>query len=94
MLIALPDITYEGSVKNVRMIRHPTPARVGLGLFDYTDFFSVFDWGRMPDELRNKGKALATLTAFIFEAMQKPDTWQALKNKTESWEMIKLRRSM
>ena len=50
---------YRGSVKDVK-----GPWGGGVA-FDYTDAYSVFDWGRMPDLLPQKGAALATLTAAL-----------------------------
>jgi len=80
----LPPITYEGSVKNVRMINAPTPRKTGSAWFEYTNYYSVFDWGRMPDELKGKGEALAVLTAFLFEQIEDPQTWIDLRS-SDCW---------
>jgi phosphoribosylaminoimidazole-succinocarboxamide synthase len=45
-------------------------------IFDYSDAYSVFDWGRMPDLLSKKGHALALIAADWFEKIERPDTWK------------------
>jgi phosphoribosylaminoimidazole-succinocarboxamide synthase len=64
---------YEGSVKNLWKIES------GLLEFEYTDAFSVFDWGRMPDELLHKGESLAALGAFFFESVGNPKSWMSVR---------------
>ncbi len=84
---ALPPVTYAGSVKNVRMSLEPTPDDIGTAIFEYTDDYSVFDWGKMPDKLKGKGQALAVLTAHVFESVANPRTWKALQS-SGCWEKI------
>ncbi len=38
-------------------------------LFQFSDRYSVFDWGEMPDHLEGKGKALALFTKRIYEVL-------------------------
>ncbi len=87
MAFQLPPVTYAGSVKNVRNLIGPNPVRTGTSAFDYTDHYSVFDWGRMPDELKNKGNALAVLTAYMFESVENQETWKNLKD-SKVWDNI------
>ena len=49
-------LIYTGSVKNIYQADDPA-----LLWFEYTDDFSVFDWGKMPDPIPGKGEALARL---------------------------------
>ncbi|MEY4630116.1 MAG: hypothetical protein RIQ81_236 [Pseudomonadota bacterium] len=56
-----PAMIYRGSVKNV--FRGTTP---GTLLFEYSDRYSVFDWGPMPDLILGKGEALAAIADTIF----------------------------
>lgn len=59
-------LIYEGSVKRVY-------APVGDAhhlWFHFTDDYSVFDWGKMPDTIANKGLALTLLGAFFFEQLE------------------------
>ncbi len=68
------DLIYRGSVKDLLgpVKAGPTEAVV----FEYSDAYSVFDWGRMPDALPRKGEALATLAADLFEKLEKADHWR------------------
>lgn len=58
-----------GSVKDLVVIHPPTEDRVGRGRFVFSDRYSVFDWGEMPDHLPGKGAALALIGAWFFERM-------------------------
>jgi phosphoribosylaminoimidazole-succinocarboxamide synthase len=57
------------SVKEFRVEREPTAADLGRGAFVFTDDYSVFDWGPMPDEIPDKGASLCTMGAFNFELL-------------------------
>jgi phosphoribosylaminoimidazole-succinocarboxamide synthase len=58
-----------GSVKDLKIIEQPVGGRSGWGLFTFSDRYSVFDWGEMPDQITNKGKALCTIGAYFFERL-------------------------
>jgi phosphoribosylaminoimidazole-succinocarboxamide synthase len=58
------------SVKEFRVEDAPTPESLGRGRFRFTDDYSVFDWGKMPDEIPDKGAALCTMGAFNFELLE------------------------
>ena len=58
-----------GSVKDLEIVKNPTPESMGLGRFHFSDRFSVFDWGEMPDQIENKGAALCTMGAYCFERL-------------------------
>jgi len=67
-------VLYRGSVKDLLgPVKMPTGSGV---VFEYTDAYSVFDWGRMPDVLARKGEALATLTADWFEKLEQAESWK------------------
>ncbi len=66
-------LAYEGSVK--RVWESSTDDTL---LFGFTDDYSIFDWGKMPETIENKGRALAVFGAFFFEYLAKPETWSAL----------------
>jgi phosphoribosylaminoimidazole-succinocarboxamide synthase len=55
------------SVKRFRIEREPTSEDLGRGTFVFTDEYSVFDWGRMPDTVPRKGASLCTMGAYNFE---------------------------
>ncbi len=68
------DRIYEGSVKTVyRDAQDPR-----LNYFYFSDDYSIFDWGKMPDTIMHKGKVLSILGGLMFEALARPDTWQML----------------
>jgi len=45
-----------GSVKDLVILKEPSLDEEGVGEFVFSDRYSVFDWGRMPDLLQDKGK--------------------------------------
>ena len=57
------------SVKEVRIEEPPTETTLGRGAFAFTDDYSVFDWGKMPDQIPDKGASLCTMGAFNFERL-------------------------
>lgn len=59
-----------GSVKDLTTIREPRGEEPGIGRFTFSDRYSVFDWGEMPDHIENKGKALCILGAYFFEKLE------------------------
>lgn len=80
---------YRGSVKD---LLGPLKTQNGSNalVFEYTDAFSVFDWGRMPDTLPRKGEALAVLAADFFEKLETPSFW---KEYSKSLEALALRKA-
>jgi phosphoribosylaminoimidazole-succinocarboxamide synthase len=60
-----------GSVKDLQVIRKPTKTAMGVGRFLFSDRYSVFDWGEMPDHIDGKGTALCLMGAYCFEQLEK-----------------------
>lgn len=60
-----------GSVKEVEIIKKPELNAEGEGEFVFSDRYSVFDWGEMPDHIEQKGSALCMLSSFFFELLEK-----------------------
>ena len=60
-----------GSVKEVEIIKKPGTGTEGEGDFIFSDRYSVFDWGEMPDHIEKKGSALCMLSSFFFELLEK-----------------------
>jgi len=58
------------SVKDLRVDEAPTAEAPGAGRFAFTDDYSVFDWGKMPDAIPRKGASLCTMGAFNFELLE------------------------
>jgi len=59
------------SVKDVVVAEPATPDRPGRGSFRFTDDYSVFDWGKMPDAVPGKGAALCAMGAATFELLER-----------------------
>ena len=60
-----------GSVKDLLVIESACENRPGLGNFVFSDRYSVFDWGEMPDHIQNKGRSLAAMAAYNFEELER-----------------------
>lgn len=59
-----------GSVKDLIVIEKPCKNKSGKGRFIFSDRYSVFDWGEMPDHIPNKGKSLCISAAYFFEKLE------------------------
>jgi len=59
-----------GSVKDLTVIEKPLKNKSGRGRFIFSDRYSVFDWGEMPDHIPNKGKSLCVSAAYFFEKLK------------------------
>ena len=60
-----------GSVKGLEVIKKPTRDAMGIGRFHFSDRYSVFDWGEMPDHIGAKGAALCLMGAYCFEQLER-----------------------
>jgi phosphoribosylaminoimidazole-succinocarboxamide synthase len=79
-------LVYKGSVKNIRRVKEPKTRRPGRYVFAFTDDYSVFDYGKMPDKIRGKGCAIAMMSAYLFEALEEPSAWKSLFCKRSVWD--------
>lgn len=73
-----------GSVKDLEIIKQPTRNSMGVGRFQFSDRYSVFDWGEMPDHIEGKGAALCLMGAYCFERLQEKgirNHYRGLANK-------------
>jgi phosphoribosylaminoimidazole-succinocarboxamide synthase len=59
-----------GSVKDLETVKRPTRDSMGVGRFHFSDRYSVFDWGEMPDLIEGKGAALCLMGAYCFERLE------------------------
>lgn len=59
-----------GSVKDLKIIKEADENNLGIGHFHFSDRYSVFDWGEMPDMITSKGKALCMIGAYFFEKLE------------------------
>jgi phosphoribosylaminoimidazole-succinocarboxamide synthase len=60
-----------GSVKDLQVSAPAYENSPGEGSFVFSDRYSVFDWGEMPDHIDGKGAALAVMSAFNFEELER-----------------------
>ncbi|KXB00507.1 hypothetical protein AKJ41_03990 [candidate division MSBL1 archaeon SCGC-AAA259O05] len=60
-----------GSVKDIEVIEEPSSGSVGQAVFTFSDRYSVFDWGEMPEHIDDKGEALALMGAYTFERLER-----------------------
>ncbi|MBI5680094.1 MAG: phosphoribosylaminoimidazolesuccinocarboxamide synthase [Methanobacterium sp.] len=58
-----------GSVKDLKILKNPTFEKPGEGIFTFSNRYSIFDWGGMPDHIDHKGKSIALLGAYFFEKL-------------------------
>jgi phosphoribosylaminoimidazole-succinocarboxamide synthase len=59
-----------GSVKDLEVLEKPVTDTMGVGRFHFSDRYSVFDWGEMPDHINGKGEALCLMGAYCFEWLE------------------------
>ncbi|MDO8647161.1 MAG: phosphoribosylaminoimidazolesuccinocarboxamide synthase [Candidatus Diapherotrites archaeon] len=60
-----------GKVKTVTILKQPTASEFGLATFDFRDEYSIFDYGRMPDDIPFKGESLCRMSAYNFQELAK-----------------------
>ncbi len=58
------------SVKDFEVDSPPSDDELGRGRFHFSDRYSVFDWGEMPDRIPHKGASLCTMGAHHFERLE------------------------
>ncbi|HKJ58314.1 MAG TPA: phosphoribosylaminoimidazolesuccinocarboxamide synthase [Halobacteriales archaeon] len=58
------------SVKEIHVETPATDGALGRGSFVFTDAYSVFDWGQMPDPIPQKGASLCAMGAGNFELLE------------------------
>lgn len=81
------QLAYEGSVKRV----YNSPDQSNTLWFEFTDDYSVFDWGKMPDTIAHKGRALALMGGYFFKRLAEKEFWKALpsspqlRNLDQNW---------
>ncbi len=54
------ELIYSGSVKDI----YKSDSDI---VFKFSDRYSIFDWGEMPDHILNKGQSLATMGSLFFK---------------------------
>ncbi len=79
-----------GSVKDLQVIEKAQENKTGIGRFQFSDRYSVFDWGEMPDLITNKGKALCMMGAYFFEKLNKTDMLTHYRGLVENGQVKQL----
>jgi phosphoribosylaminoimidazole-succinocarboxamide synthase len=54
------------SSKNLYIITPATAETMGVGVFEFTDDYSIFHFGKMPDQIEAKGEAICRMAALNF----------------------------
>ena len=78
------------SVKNFRVETAATADELGRGAFEFTDDYSVFDWGKMPDQIPDKGASLCTMGAFNFELLESEGVGTHYRGVVSDGEVVSL----
>ncbi len=78
------------SVKEFRIEEEATDDDLGRGSFVFTDDYSVFDWGKMPDQIPEKGATLCTMGAFNFELLESEGVPTHYRGVVENGDVIPL----
>ncbi len=78
------------SVKDVRIETKPSAGSLGRGAFVFSDDYSVFDWGRMPDPIPGKGASLCAMGAYNFERLAEAGIETHYRGVIEGGETIPL----
>lgn len=83
-------MSHVTSVKEFRIEEEATAEELGEGSFVFTDAYSVFDWGQMPDRIPDKGASLCTMGAFNFELLESEGVPTHYRGVVESGEVVPL----
>ncbi|SER72681.1 phosphoribosylaminoimidazolesuccinocarboxamide synthase [Natrinema salaciae] len=78
------------SVKEFRIEEPATDEEFGRGAFVFTDDYSVFDWGKMPDQIPQKGASLCTMGAFNFELLEAEGVPTHYRGVVENGDVVSL----
>lgn len=64
------NLLHRGSVKDIYRLDDEHL------MFEFSNRYSLFDWGAMPNEIPHKGEALAKFTKNIYLQLANPKFWQ------------------
>lgn len=63
-------MTQRFCTKNFEILEPALAYAAGVGVFEFTDDYSVFDYARMPDRIPRKGEAVARMAAWNFRLLE------------------------
>lgn len=69
--MALPDILCRTPTRNVRGKPGQSPY-----ILEFSDRYSVYEWGEMPEDIQGKATGLAFLAWFFFDHLGRAESWQ------------------
>jgi phosphoribosylaminoimidazole-succinocarboxamide synthase len=78
------------SVKDLRVETEAAPGSLGRGAFVFSDDYSVFDWGQMPDTIPQKGGSLCAMGAYNFERLAEAGVPTHYRGVIEDGEVLPL----
>ena len=78
------------SVKDLRVETEAAPGSLGRGAFVFSDDYSVFDWGQMPDTIPQKGASLCAMGAYNFERLAEAGVPTHYRGVIEDGEVVPL----
>lgn len=58
------------TAKSLSVIEPPEAGKPGVGEFHFTDHYSIFDFGKMPDQLPGKGEALCRMAVYNLQLLE------------------------
>lgn len=79
-----------GSVKDLEVLKKPTNDKMGIGRFHFSDRYSIFDWGEMPDSIKNKGSVLCTIGAYFFESLEEKGIKTHYRGLVQDGKLVKM----
>jgi len=79
------------SVKDFRVEEPATDDELGRGAFVFTDDYSVFDWGKLPDRIPDKGASLCSMGAFNFERLEQSGVPTHYRGVVDDGDVVALR---
>ncbi len=75
--MGLKNIIQRGSVKNIWEFNSEDC------VFEFSDRYSIFDWGEMPDRIPSKGESLAVMSDCLFKNLGNPEFWNRWMPSTD-----------
>ena len=63
-----------------------------VSMQEFSDSFSLWDWGKLPDSIPFKAEASAILAADGFEKLESPEAWREFSKSTEALALRKANR--
>lgn len=80
-----PIRIFEGSAKNTYIYQEPTATKQGKGIFEFLNYFSIFDWGRfLKNPIVGKGIAMTAVAKKHFELFEKAGIPTHFENQVDN----------